>query len=73
MGESFEECSAREVFEETGLCIERAVFKTAVNNLFPDGRHYVTIFTSALVSGEILEPQVCRVLNTVRPRRCIAH
>ncbi|PSC76064.1 Nudix hydrolase [Micractinium conductrix] len=46
-GESFEECAAREVLEETGLTLEGVEFAYAVNSVFPNGAHYVTVFCRA--------------------------
>ncbi|CAL5396513.1 unnamed protein product [Camellia sinensis] len=37
LGESFEECAAREVKEETGLDIHNIEFLTVTNNIFSDG------------------------------------
>lgn len=58
--ESFEECAAREVLEETGLKVDKTVFETCTNNIFdePTGKkHYVTVFMSASIRhGE--EPEV---------------
>ncbi|EXJ66346.1 uncharacterized protein A1O5_10498 [Cladophialophora psammophila CBS 110553] len=65
-GESFEECAAREVREETGLEVEEVQFLTATNDLMPfessptteqgkegsvKGKHYVTIFMTARVKA----------------------
>ncbi|KAL4809579.1 NUDIX hydrolase domain-like protein [Aspergillus unguis] len=63
--ESFEECSVREVLEETGLDIEDVQFLTATNDVMPqDGKHYVTVFVGARVKDngkvpEIMEPNKC--------------
>ena len=62
-GESFEECAAREVLEETGIEIENVQFLTAVETLFEaDKRHYVTIFMKAYAKkqtdGKPPTPQV---------------
>ena len=44
-GESFEECAAREVFEETGLIIKNPSFYDMTNDVFEkEHKHYVTIF-----------------------------
>ncbi|KAI9371397.1 NUDIX hydrolase domain-like protein [Aspergillus egyptiacus] len=63
-GESFEECAARELKEETGLDVSNIQFLTATNDVFVrEGKHYVTVFVGArVVSGqepEILEPNKC--------------
>ena len=43
-GESWEDCAKREVLEETGLQLSNLRFETAVNSVFGDDAHYVTIF-----------------------------
>ncbi|KAG0094377.1 hypothetical protein BGZ93_007307, partial [Podila epicladia] len=51
-GESFEECAARETFEETGLILPKACvrFVTANNNILTEcGRHFVDIFMAATI------------------------
>ncbi|XVE91358.1 hypothetical protein REPUB_Repub01dG0002700 [Reevesia pubescens] len=66
-GESFEECGARELKEETGLEIGKAEFLTVTNSLFleePKPAHYVTIFLRALLADtdqipQNLEPNKC--------------
>ncbi|KAK4944896.1 hypothetical protein LTR10_015815 [Elasticomyces elasticus] len=55
-GETFEECAAREVLEETGLEINKIEFLTAINDVMPaEGKggekHYVTVFMTARVKG----------------------
>jgi ADP-ribose pyrophosphatase YjhB (NUDIX family) len=53
-GESFSDCAAREVLEETGLDIAEGQldFVTATNGVWPaDGVHYVTVFMKARVDG----------------------
>ncbi|OIW16748.1 hypothetical protein TanjilG_10638 [Lupinus angustifolius] len=68
-GESFEECAAREVKEETGLVLEKVEFLTVINNvmMLKEAKkcHYVTIFMRAVMdedSKEVamnLEPDKC--------------
>ncbi|XP_052199755.1 nudix hydrolase 1 [Diospyros lotus] len=67
-GESFEECAAREVKEETGLDIEKMEFLTATNNFFSEGGkppvHLVCIFLRASLADpdqvpRVLEPEKC--------------
>ncbi|KAK4897190.1 hypothetical protein LTR27_005083 [Elasticomyces elasticus] len=62
-GESFEDCAAREIKEETGIDIENIRFLTATNTVFGDtGKHYVTIFMAANAiakpEGESPEPKL---------------
>lgn len=43
-GESFEECARREALEETGLRLEDPGFLAVTNDVFDDGRHFVTVW-----------------------------
>lgn len=69
-GESFQECAAREVKEETGLDIDKEKIELlrVTNNLFVEelkAYHYVGIFTRAvLTDGDHREPQ------NVEPNMC---
>ncbi|KAK8167780.1 7,8-dihydro-8-oxoguanine triphosphatase NUDT15 [Phyllosticta citrichinensis] len=68
-GESLEECAAREVLEETGLTIDREHirFLTATNSVWKDeGLHYVTVFMTAILKDEGVEPQI------MEPEKCEA-
>ncbi|KAF2636762.1 hypothetical protein P280DRAFT_434329 [Massarina eburnea CBS 473.64] len=71
-GESWAECAQREVREETGLEVGDVRFLVATNDVFPAeggaeggvGKHYVTIFVTAVVKGEdkvprAMEPDKC--------------
>lgn len=51
-GESFAETAARESLEETGLEIGNIKFLRATNDVFGEGKHYVTIFVTAEITGE---------------------
>lgn len=58
-GESWEECARREVAEECGLGISTPQFGFVTNDIFPDGKHYITLIMVAdYLSGEpqALEP-----------------
>lgn len=45
MNETWEECAAREVMEETGMTITNARFLTVTNDIFTaESKHYVTIW-----------------------------
>lgn len=57
-GESFAECAKREVLEETGLEIGDVKFLIATNDVFGEGKHYVTIFVTCRIVGEEKEPKV---------------
>ncbi|XP_042520881.1 nudix hydrolase 1 [Macadamia integrifolia] len=66
-GESFEECAAREVKEETGIDIEKIEFLTVTNNVFlkePKPSHYVTIFERAVLKDTQQLPQ------NMEPTKC---
>lgn len=55
-GESFEACARREVQEETGLLLEgEPAFEYAVNSVFDERRHYVTVF----MRGQAAPVRVC--------------
>jgi len=68
-GETFQECAAREVLEETGLRVdvEKIRFLTATNDVMgSEGKHYVTIFMVCERSEEdegvdarVMEPEKC--------------
>ena len=48
VGESPEECAARETLEETGLRVTAMAFVAITNDVLPDaGRHYITIWMRA--------------------------
>lgn len=63
-GESFEQCAAREVLEETGLQLESIGFLHVSNCVFAEAQqHYVTIIMRGAISEDAvaknLEPQKC--------------
>ncbi|KAJ0095926.1 hypothetical protein Patl1_16533 [Pistacia atlantica] len=64
--ESFEECAARELKEETGLDIQKTDFLTATNTIFkePKPAQYVTIFMRAMLDNPQQVPQ------TLEPDKC---
>ncbi len=61
--ESIEDCAKREVFEETGLCIQNIQQAAFTNDIFKkEEKHYVTLFVTAeYYSGapEVKEPEKC--------------
>ena len=59
-GESFAQTAAREVLEETGLVVGDIKFLTATNDVFPEGKHYVTVFVTCVITGEEKVPRVGR-------------
>jgi 8-oxo-dGTP diphosphatase len=67
MGETWEECSTRELLEETNLLIKNVKFVSATNDIAIGGnlsKHYVTIFMQADVHEDAallqnLEPDKC--------------
>ncbi|GAB2234184.1 hypothetical protein Droror1_Dr00003423 [Drosera rotundifolia] len=66
-GESFEECAAREVKEETGLDIVNPELVTVLNSVFseePIPAQYVTILMRSVVLDPAQEPQ------TMEPEKC---
>jgi 8-oxo-dGTP diphosphatase len=59
-GESLEGCARREVLEETGLNIKNPRFAAVTNDMFEEGKHYITLFMlSEWESGEpmVMEPE----------------
>lgn len=66
-GETWEECAAREVMEETGLAIHNVKFAHVTNSVLLDEKrpaHYVTIFMRAeMLNSEDqprnMEPDKC--------------
>lgn len=59
MGESWEECARREVREEAGIEIDNIHLGNVTNDIFPDGKHYVTLnLVADWKSGEpkLMEP-----------------
>lgn len=65
-GESWEDCAAREVKEETGIEITNQRLLATTNDFFPiENKHYVTIWIeSDWLSGDekIMEPDKCTEL-----------
>lgn len=48
-GESWEDCAAREVLEETGMIVKNVQFLAATNDIFPDhNKHYTTIWVECV-------------------------
>jgi 8-oxo-dGTP diphosphatase len=58
-GESFAETAARETLEETGLEVGDIKFLVATNDVFGEGKHYVTIFVTCKITGQDKVPKVC--------------
>ncbi|KAK6157727.1 hypothetical protein DH2020_011975 [Rehmannia glutinosa] len=66
-GESFEECAAREVEEETGLDIHKIEYLTVINNVISKvdkPLHIVAIFMRAFLADHNQMPQ------NVEPEKC---
>ena len=66
-GETWEECAAREVKEETGLSIHNIKFVYVTNTVLRDEKrpsHYVTIF----MRGELVDPNA--VAENLEPEKC---
>ncbi|KAJ3768710.1 NUDIX hydrolase domain-like protein [Lentinula raphanica] len=70
-GESFEDCAAREVLEETDLKIKDVQYLTVTNDVMvAEGKHYVTIWVAGKMvdpeaTPENLEPEKCEVWEWV--------
>jgi len=64
LGESFEECAVREVYEETGLKIRSGKVLGVTNDIFSEeDLHYVTVFVNGIYRGG--EPRACE------PEKCV--
>ncbi|GFN17015.1 nucleotide triphosphate diphosphatase NUDT15 [Aspergillus tubingensis] len=62
--ESFEDCAAREVLEETGLKVRDTQFLTATNDIMKEeGKHYVTVFVGCTVVGDDAQPEVSDIAS----------
>ncbi|KAI1109331.1 NUDIX hydrolase domain-like protein [Nemania sp. NC0429] len=65
MGESFEDCAARETLEETGLRVRATNIVAVTNDVFnANSKHYITIFVQCIMEDldakpETLEPNKC--------------
>ncbi|KAI8823402.1 NUDIX hydrolase domain-like protein [Fimicolochytrium jonesii] len=58
--ESFEECAAREVWEEARLKLQNITYGTTTNDPMPkENKHYVTIFVTAECVDDEPLPEVC--------------
>lgn len=70
-GEDFAACAQRETWEETGLILSHIKTLGAVNSLFPNQRHYVTVFVSGHAEGapQILEPDKIAAWDWFHPDR----
>jgi len=58
-GESFVDCARREVFEEVGVKIKNVKFFGLTNDIFDEGKHYITIAMRAEIKSgkvKIMEP-----------------
>ena len=51
VGESFEDCARREVLEEAGIELEDLRVCGVTNDIFEDGKHYVTVFLEGYVES----------------------
>jgi 8-oxo-dGTP diphosphatase len=62
-GESIEACARREVLEETGLDVSDLRLGPYTSDVFPEGKHYVTLFVVARAhdgdAPTVLEPEKC--------------
>ena len=71
LGEDWASCARREVWEECGLEITPPTFGWVTNDMFTDGRHYITITMLAdYISGE---PVVCEPDKISDWRWCAWH
>ena len=64
MGESWAECAAREVKEETNLDIEDLKLVKVTNDIMANDKHYITIFMSGKLCASSAE------LINMEPHKC---
>lgn len=57
-GEDFTTCAEREGLEETGLSLRGGEVIAVTNDVFPEGKHYITIFVQCKMLDEDAQPQV---------------
>lgn len=65
--ETFQECAARELFEETGIKIlpHAFWFLAAISTKFvEENKHYVTIFMATTVGSNAQQPQVSFIVES---------
>ena len=64
LGESIEQCAAREVLEETGLTLTAIKKFQFTNDIFEqEAKHYITLFVIASChdnEAQIMEPDKCK-------------
>ena len=58
-GESITACAEREGLEETGLKLRGAKVVAVTNDVFEEGKHYVTLFVRCEMEDKDGQPQVC--------------
>ena len=62
-GESWEQCAARELYEETGLKARNYRLAGVTNDIFPEQKHYITLHLCCeYKSGKLTlrEPEKCQ-------------
>ncbi|KAK4231681.1 Nudix hydrolase 1 [Podospora fimiseda] len=64
VGESWFACAERETLEETGLVVKAERFFAATNDVFEEGKHYITLFILCKRVDESAEPEV------LEPHKC---
>ncbi|KAI7753069.1 hypothetical protein M8C21_003354 [Ambrosia artemisiifolia] len=66
-GESFEECAAREVKEETGLDIKDIQFITVTNNVFTEAAKQLHV-VAVIMRASLVDPE--QLPQNVEPEKC---
>jgi len=72
LGETWEECAAREVMEETGLTLTNIRFVAVTNDIFEnEEKHYVTLFMAGDLdnaqNAKLMEPNKCESWDWYAP------
>lgn len=62
-GEKFDGCAARETREEAGIVVDEFTYAGTTNDIFPDGKHYISIFMAASMPKN-------QVVKNCEPEKC---
>jgi 8-oxo-dGTP diphosphatase len=57
-GEEIFACAERETLEETGLQVRAVKMMTVTNDVFDEGKHYITLFVKCEMEDPDANPEV---------------